>query len=74
MPELINLEFEMMFPNEWDNFLSKWGTNFSEQIIEVRKHEYPPVQEVIEDFLPDGDRGTDVEAAARHMQDIHKQH
>ncbi|CAB3977440.1 hypothetical protein BSL78_19360 [Paramuricea clavata] len=47
MPDLINLEFQMMFPDECDNFITKWGPFFQARIIALGKQDYPAVQQLI---------------------------
>ncbi len=37
----------MLYPDECDNFFTKWGTYFKERIIVLGKQEYPAVQQII---------------------------
>ncbi|XP_071838876.1 uncharacterized protein [Apostichopus japonicus] len=55
MPELINLEFQMMYPERCDNFITKWETCFREKIIALGEAEYPAVQGLIKNYK-DGNR------------------
>ncbi|PIK43795.1 hypothetical protein BSL78_19360 [Apostichopus japonicus] len=55
MPELINLEFQMMYPERCDNFITKWETCFREKIIALGEAQYPAVQGLIKNYK-DGNR------------------
>jgi hypothetical protein len=37
----------MMFPDECDNFITKWGPFFQARIIALGKQDYPAVQQLI---------------------------
>ena len=43
----VNVEFEMLYPDECNNFFTKWGNYFKERIIMLGKQEYPAVQQII---------------------------
>ncbi|XP_028401812.1 uncharacterized protein LOC114524820 isoform X2 [Dendronephthya gigantea] len=49
VPDMINVEFQLLYPEECDNFLTKWGTYFQERIIVLGRNEYPAVQQIISD-------------------------
>ncbi|KAJ8039915.1 hypothetical protein HOLleu_14068 [Holothuria leucospilota] len=66
MPELINMEFQMMFPEKCDNFVTKWEASFTEKIIALGQAEYPAIQGLIERF-EDGNRNICALSALTYM-------
>ena len=52
----INLDFQLQYPDKCDNLISKWRTNFSDQIIAVGELDYPDVRAVIKEFGDEDNR------------------
>ena len=45
----INVEFALLYPEECNNFLKKWGTSFRENIITTAKNDYATIQQMMSD-------------------------
>ncbi|KAJ8037515.1 hypothetical protein HOLleu_18345 [Holothuria leucospilota] len=55
MPQLIDVEFQMMYPDNHSGFLSKWECYYAPRILEIAKEEYPAIAAIISNF-EGGDR------------------